>query len=994
MKNKKTIIVFSILLGLACAWQLSFSLKTRSFEDKARTFASKSKSDKGSAYRRYIDSLGNKPIYDIGIASFTYFECKQREVNLGLDLRGGMNVILEVDKGTIIKGLSNNSDDQDLKKAVAKSDQIMREKGGDYVNIFIQSFKEIAPNRKIANLFVKGNNKSGGIQNNSSESQVNALLRQETEGAIDRVYEVVEKRINQANVTQPTIQKIDGGRISVELPGVDNPKRMEDLVEKSANLEFYEVYGNTQIDNEGSKFLERLLKISANLERPADTSTAKSDSTLAGKEKDSSQVADADTNSAKSSDESSKMASSPLGKLLKPMPQGSYVALIKASDRQKLTNLLENPIYQGEMANAKVAFSAKPAEINQQGKETNSADEYEVYFLKKDRDGKAVLSSDEENIISDARANPGQTGGLEVAMEMTPQAASRWAQITGTNLNKFIAIVLDGRVYSAPVVQSKISGGNSQITGNFDIKEAEDLANVLKAGKLPAPAKIVASEVVGPTLGQESIDRGLNSLMFGFIAVLAFMILYYNRAGWIAIVAVFANVFVIFGVLSNLGAALTLPGIAGVILTVGMAVDANVLIFERIKEELRQGKSQRTALELGFKHAMSAIIDSNLTTLLSGTILMFTGAGPAYGFAVILVIGIFSSLYTSLLITRLLLTKRVDSGKETAFGYKWNRHLLENINFDFVGKRRLFFFVSLPVILVASVLFVMRGGMSTGIDFKGGNSYIIQTQPSAKYGVDDLKVRLDKHLPGSSNEVKTFGSEGKFRVITTYMINSDSKEDREKASHKVLESLQDLKLVIHNDDPNTAILSSNRVGATVATSVRNKSIVLLVLATIGMFLYIIFRFRNVAFASGALIALVHDILFVLAVFVLLDGVVPFPMEFDQNFIAAMLTLVGYSMHDTVIVFDRIREYLTNKHTKADEPGLINAAINQTLNRTIVTSLTVFIVVVTLFLFGGDSLKGFSLTLIVGVIVGTYSSIFIATPVVVEFGSRKDKKELN
>ncbi|MBL7811712.1 MAG: protein translocase subunit SecDF [Bacteroidetes bacterium] len=1020
MKNKTTIIVFSIILAIACLFQLSFTWKARSFESKAKAFAKKkaaSGEDYGKAYRRYIDSLGGKTDYNLGIASYTYFECKQREVNLGLDLRGGMNVILEVDKGAIIRGLANDPEDGDLKKAIEESNKLVRDKGGDYVGYFIESLKKVNPSKKLALLFTKGNKSS--ITSASTDAEVAKMLTDETTNAIDRVYEVVEKRINQANVTQPTVQKIDGGRISVELPGVDNPRRMEDLVEKSANLEFYEVIGNNGPEQEATRILENLYKVSANPvmnKKPEPADTSKKDTTKTGSVAVNSTPDTAkktpDTGAEAKTASTSEMNSSPLAKILKRYggQYSSSAATVKASDRTRLQEILSGEAYKAALGNrTKIAFSAKPLDVDAKGKMVSNSDEYLVYFLKLDRDGKAAMSSDEENIIADARASSGQTGQIEVNMEMTPTAASLWAQLTGANAptasraGNFIAIVLDDRVYSAPSVNQKISGGNSQITGNFDVKEAEDLANVLKAGKLPAPARIVASEVVGPSLGQESINRGLNSLLFGFLAVLLFMILYYNRAGWISIVAVLANVFLIMGVLSSLGAALTLPGIAGIILTVGMAVDANVLIYERIKEELRNGKAAKAAISGGFRHALSAIIDGHVTTLLAALILMFTGAGPAFGFSIILAIGIFCSLFTALFITRLILDRRTEKGKDTSYDFKWNRNLLIGVNYDFVGRRRLSFIVSLPIIVAGVIMFFTKGGLSTGIDFKGGNSFIVQTDPGKNYNVDEIKHALDNNLKGSSNEVKTFGAGGKFRIVTTYFLNNDLKgtpvkdsmgDRKDVIGHKLVEALSGISLVTKNNDPTTAILSANKVGATVATSIRNKSILLLIIATIGMFLYIVFRFRNVAYATGAIIATIHDIVVVLCVFMILDKWVPFPIEFDQNLIAALLTIVGYSMNDTVIVFDRIRDLLKNRHAKADEPSLINNAINQTLSRTIVSSMTVFVVVIVLFFFGGDSLKGFSLAMIVGVLVGTYSSIFIATPVVVEFGSKRSKKELN
>ncbi len=1001
MKNKKTIITFSILLALVSLFQLSFTWKARSFESKAKSFATKvSKSDKSNYsifYRRYIDSLGNKPIYNIGIANYTYFECKQKEINLGLDLRGGMNVILEVDKAAIIRGLSNDTKDPSLLKAIEVANASVRDKGGDYVDYFVKELKRLNPNRRLANLFSRSNNK-GEINSGSSDNEVATLLKQETESAIDRVYDVVEKRINQSNVTQPTIQKIDGGRISVELPGVDNPRRMEDLVEKSANLEFFEVYGNSPKAIEATTILEKLYKASSMIYVPTDSIKPDSNKNVAAAglvKPDSNKV---DSNKAEES--TVAMNSSPLAKILKRWgnQQGPAIATVKASDRERLLTMLQAPQFTQVLEpNIRVAFDAKPIETNAQGKLINNADDYLVYFLKLDRDGKASLNSEEENIIKDARANTGQNGQIEVSMEMSSVAAGQWAQITGANIGKYIAIVLDNRVYSAPSVNQKISGGNSQISGSFDVKEAEDLANVLKAGKLPAPAKIVASEVVGPSLGNEAINAGLMSLLVGFLAIIAIMVLYYNRAGWIGIIAVLANVFLIMGVLASKGAALTLPGIAGIILTVGMAVDANVLIYERIKEELHKGKSLKNAVNDGYRAALSAIIDSNITMLLAAVILTLAGSGPAYGFAIILVIGIFCSLFTSLLVARLMIDYRVSRGKDLNFGFKWNANFLKNTKIDFVGRRKYFYFLTTPILIAGIAAFIYKGGISTGIDFKGGNAFIVQFEPSKNYSTTDIKETMEAAFPGQSNEVKTFGSAGQYRIVTTYMLSSDNKEDREKAALDVVKALgakfQLAKKKMPDGTEEGPILSTSKVGAAIATATRNKSTFLVLLSIFGMFVYIIFRFRSVSYGLGATIALFHDVAVVLAVFALLDGWVPFPTEFDQHFIAALLTLIGYSMNDTVIIFDRIREFL-NEHKSADrtEKGLINLAINDTLSRTIITASTVFVVLLVLFLFGGDALKSFSLAMLIGVIVGTYSSICIATPVVVDLQFNKDKKK--
>lgn len=1007
MKTNKTVVGFSIVLALACVFQLSFTWKAQGFEKEAKAFAAKV-ADKGGdskeAYRRYIDSLGNDEIYNVGLAGYTYFECKQREVNLGLDLRGGMNVILEVDKGAVVRVLSNDTKDKDLNRAINEANVDVRDKGADFVDAFVANFKKNNPNRNLANLFIKGN--KSAIQSNSNEAEVVNFLRTETTSAVDRVYEVVEKRINQSNVTQPTIQKIDGGRISVELPGVDNPRRMEELVEKSAKLEFYEVYGNDGQRRDGTRILNALYKASklapvAPKEETIDSTSQDSvvASTVAAATPavapaaapaadgpvavDSPKVA-----SKEKKDKKDEANGSPLAKVLRSFGNdgpGSAVAVVKKADRALLTKMMEDERYAAvlRLESAKLAFSAKPRDYEADGKEAVNSDEYFVYFLKLDREGNAALSAEEENIISDARVNTSPTGELEVSMEMTAKAGTQWAQVTGRNIGKYIAVVLDDRVYSAPVVNQKISGGNSQITGNFDIREANDLANVLKAGKLPAPAKIVASEQVGASLGQESITNGLNSLMFGFIATILFMILYYSRAGWMAIVAVLGNVFLIMGVLASLGAALTLPGMAGIILTVGMAVDANVLIYERIKDELENGKGMKSAIADGFKHALSAIVDSNITTLLAGFILTFAGAGPAYGFAVILVIGIFSSMFTALFITRLLLDRRADKGLDIKFDAPWNKGFMKNSNIDFVANRKKYYIASALVIFAGIAAFVAKGGISTGIDFKGGHAYVIQFDAQKNYQTEAIKTALDNNLKESSNEVKTFGSNGQFRIVTTYKIDAEGQAARDSVRADVLGALKGFDMV--GEDP---VMSTSKVGAAIATSTRDKSAFLVILTVVGIFLYIVFRFRSVAYGMGATIALLHDVLVVLSMFAILDGVVPFPTDFDQHLIAALLTLLGYSINDTVIVFDRIREFLTNNKGERSDAKLINLAINDTLSRTIITSATVFVVVLILFLFGGDALKGFSLALLIGVIVGTYSSICIATPIVVDFSTKK------
>ena len=828
MKNRNTILVFSVILAIVCLYQLSFTFKAKNFESKARAYATKKVKTAGvkfgPTYRRYIDSLGSKTIYDFGLASYSYFDCKQREINLGLDLRGGMNVILEVDKSAIISGMANDKENPQLVEALGFATKKVREEGGDFVDLFIANYKSLNPNVNLINLFANKNNTALG--NSTTESSLVQYINEEVDGSIDRVREVVEKRINQSNVTQPTIQKVDNGRISVELPGVDNPKRMEDLVEKSANLEFFEVHANYEYLREGDAIMEKLFAVTSSA-KTIDTNATETDTSATKKAKSASVLNNYITRTV-------GMAAS---------------GLVKGTDIKKLKEIFSGRQYKNILASNRsvIAFSAKAADYDATLKPKKGGNDYEIFLLKLGRDGKSSLNSEEGNIISDARFTTGQTGQLEVNMTMTADAGNEWSQITGNNEGRPIAIVLDDRVYSAPRVNQKITGGSSQITGNFDVNEADDLANVLKAGKLPAPAKIVASEVVGPSLGEASIKKGTMSLIIGFVLVLLFMVVYYRGAGLIAVIAVLANMFIIIGVLSSLGAALTLPGIAGVLLTIGMAVDSNVLIFERIKEELQNGKSLKQAVSEGYKHAMSAILDSNITTLLAGVILTMAGAGPAYGFAVILVIGIFSSLFTALLLARVIMDSRIRKDKNITFDTSWNRGFLKNKNIDFVGSRKKYYIISGIAIAIGIVAFVVKGGLSTGIDFKGGNAFVVQMDPTESYSTDNIKKTLDDALPEASNEVKTFGSEGQYRIVTTYLLKEDSKEAREEAATAVTKALgSKFKLTTKMNADGVAegpILSSSKIGEAIATNVRNKSTLLVILALIGMFFYTVHEER-------------------------------------------------------------------------------------------------------------------------------------------------------
>ena len=988
MKNKGLVIFITVILALTCIYELSFSWKTRGFEDKAKAFATKNGQFSPEKYRDYIDSLGGKTLLNLYFVKKSYFQCKDAELKLGLDLQGGMNVTLEVNKAEVLKSLANpmaNKDDA-FKKAIVESQLNYQKSGGDFVDIFISNFKTLAPTRSLASLFLS-NNSSNRISVNSSDKEIANYLKDELKSKADNTRQVIESRLNSGNISQPNIQQLDNGRISVELPGVDNPTRIRKLLEESAHLEFWEVYGN----NKQSAFaafnkiykpmnLAYAQKLRMGKVDPTEDSikrvviAAIKDSTA----RDSAKLAYDKESNGKDSTEFpfAKAGLGPYQDQKGNVVENAYLAIASKENINKINKMLEDDAVKNAIPkNVIFAWSAKPIQ-----KESTV---YALYALKTSKEGKSAMGSGDENMIADAFATNSQTTSeVEVSMSMTANASKDWRNITklAAQNKDFIAIVLDNKVFSAPTVNSEIPSGNSSITGGFSVEEATDLANVLKAGKLPAPAQIVAEDVVGPTLGKESIKSGLSSLIVGFISVIILMIVYYKRGGVIATLAVFLNVFFIIGILASMGAALTLPGIAGLVLTIGMAVDANVLIYERIKEELRLGKTIRPAVASGFKAAFSSIIDGNLTTLIAAIIMTFVGAGPVYGFAIILIIGIITSLFTSIFISRLLIERRVDKGLDVTFSNKWTANLMINASYDFISRRKRFYLLSASIIVIGFSVLIYKGGLSTGIDFKGGYGY--QMQLSSGLQAEDIKAALDKGLPESSNEVKTIGSEGRYKIVTTYKINTPN-ANADLIEADVVAALAPFKAT------KASILSSAEVGPTIASNIRTKSMWVVIVSIIAIFIYIFIRFKNIGFAVGAIIALIHDVLMVFAIFALLRDIVPFPLELDQNFIGAILTIIGYSINDTVVIFDRIRENMNEYRTENDKAKIINIAINQTLSRTIMTSVTVIVVILVLFLFGGAALKGFSLALLIGVIMGSYSTIFIASPIVLDL-FKKDK----
>lgn len=988
MKNKGLVIFFAIVFVLTCIYQLSFTWMARKFEAKAKAFATKNGVYDGERYRNYIDSMGRKPLLDIFIAKKDYFQCKDAELKLGLDLQGGMNVVLEVNKGEVVKTLAGpHGNDKDLLNAIEITQTEYQSKGGDFVDLFASNFKKLAPSRKIQSIFVNNDNKR--ITMSSSENDVINYLKTELADKASNTRQVIEARLNAGNISQPTIQELEDGRISVELPGVDNPKRIRNLLEQSAKLEFWEVYGNNPktgfqaykmiyepmnkayaqmrklkkgLSTEDSNRLKDVLAIADSTQRDS----ARKIFDLEMSKKDSSVFPFAEVGLIPQQTKDGNIA------------EGPIMAIAEKQNINKINKMLaDESVLSVLPKDLRFAWSAKP--------QSEEGQVYELYALKTSKGDKAAMGSGEENIIADAFAttNP-QTSRVEVSMSMTLTATRDWKNLTRKAAvnNEYIAIVLDNKVFSAPSVNEEIPSGNSSISGSYNVEEATDLANVLKAGKLPAPANIVAEDVVGPTLGQESIRMGINSMLIGFLMVLVLMIGYYSSGGIVATLAVFANLFFLIGILASWGAALTLPGIAGIVLTIGMAVDANVLIYERIKEEVRKGLPIKMAVANGFKAAMSSIVDGNVTTFIAAFIMTFVGAGPVYGFAITLIIGIITSFFTSVFITRLLIERRVSKGKVMSFSNRFSENIMVGVNFDFIGKRKRFYLLSLSIIVIGFSVLIAKGGLSTGIDFKGGYGYSMQLDKNMNIQAEDIKLALDKGLPNSSNEVKTIGTEGRFKIVTTYRIN-ETKMSADSIEDDVIKAMSSFKVT------KKSILSSSEVGPTIAQNIRTKSMWVVILSIVAIFFYIIIRFKNIGFSVGAIIALVHDVLMVFAIFALLDGHVPFSLEIDQNLIGAILTIIGYSINDTVVIFDRIRENLNEFRSEHDKATLINNAINQTLSRTIMTSVTVFVVVLVLLLFGGAALKGFSLALLIGVLMGSYSTIFIASPIVLDL-FKKDK----
>ena len=999
MQSKGAIRFVAILLLIASIWQLSFTLVTNLEEKKAQKYADAkaeaamqtaafgkvAEADKAfyldsirkEENRWYLDSISSEKIY----FGYTYKDVKTKAINLGLDLKGGMNVMLQVQLKDLVKALAGGNEAPEFTNALALAQERSVNSRQDFITLFAEAWKETSNGMPLAQVFGTYEMRDK-IVPESTDDQVIEVIRTESESAISNSFNVLRNRIDRFGVTQPNIQKLgNSGRILVELPGVKEPERVRKLLQGTASLEFWATYDNTEIEaylNEANSTLAQLL---ATEEVAAVETAPAADDALLAEELQQSQ------NDAASEAEFKKQ--NPLFSVLQPSGARGNACIGYASyaDTAKINKFFAMPQIKGLFPpEFKPMWTVKASQFIPGG------NIFELVAIKAtSRDGKAPLDG---GVVTDARVQYGNTGGNpEVSMSMNAEGAKTWAHMTKDNIGKQIAIVLDGMVYSYPTVQSEIAGGSSQITGNFTLEEAEDLANVLKSGKLPAPATIIQEQVVGPSLGAESINAGLISFVIAFLLVLLYMVLFYQGAGLVADVALLCNVLLLFGTLVSFGAVLTLPGIAGLVLTLGMAVDANVIIYERVKEELRAGKGLSKAIADGYKNAYSAIIDGQFTTFLTGVVLFLFGSGPVQGFATTLIIGIITSVLTSVFITRIMFDDRVVKGKNVTFDNKITRNFLQNTHVDFLGKRKIAYIASGALILI-SLVSIFTKGFTYGVDFTGGRTYVVRfDQPVTAEAVRAAAVA---EFDGAV-EVKQFGGESQMKVTTQYLVENESTEADAEVEGKLYNALKgffadDLTFAEFTstlENPN-GIISSDKVGPTIANDITRNAIIAVVIALFVIFAYIAVRFKGWTWGLGGVVGLAHTALIVIGFFSLFSGILPFSLDIDQTFIAAILTIIGYAINDTVVIFDRIREY-KELHPKAEFGKNVNEALNSTLSRTMNTSLTTLITMLAIAIFGGEVIRGLAVALILGIVIGTYASIFIATPIMYDVTKKAEKK---
>ncbi|BAU55271.1 protein translocase subunit SecDF [Mucilaginibacter gotjawali] len=994
MQGKGVVKFFAILLAIVCLYQLSFTWVAHKVKDDAKVYA-KGDTTKEKAY---LDSIATQPVYPILKHDYQYVS--QRALALGLDLEGGMSVTMQISLDELVKKLSNDNTDVYFNQAIAQANKDIITSQTDYITLFVSDYEKINPQGKLATIFSTKDNQDR-IKFNATNSEVETYLKDNAKSAVTQSFTILNTRIDQFGVANANIQQTSADRILIELPGVKEPERVRKLLSGTAKMEFYQTYDNSQV----TPLLSNLNSIIAAENKASKKDTAKT--AAAAKTDTTKKLA-----SAKADTTKEKGALALLNKVQKSGAKdtSSLSSKTKGSDLYPLFDVLKPMMYQGQ--NGQTEIAPGPVVGRADVKDTAKVDKYlrsvavksaipqsmkflwgvkpmaktktfELYAVKLVGANNGPVLTGE--VITDAFKDVDQKGSPEVRMIMNSDGAEKWSEITteackDPNNHQSIAIVLDDNVYSAPRVDNPIPGGVSSISGNFTTEEAGDLANVLKAGRLPAPAHIVAEAVVGPSLGKEAVNAGLLSNIVGLLVVMVFMIAYYNRAGTVAVVAVLINIFFLMGVLTSLGAVLTMPGVAGIVLTFGLSVDANVLIYERVREELALGKSLKIAVADGFKHALSSILDSNISTFLTGLILYVFGTGTIQGFAITLMIGIITSLFCSLLISRIILEYMIEKGWDVKFSNPWSSHTFKNANYAFVKNRFKYYIFSGSFILLGIGSMVTRG-FNYGVDFVGGRTYVIRFDDK-NVGVEQVRTIIDKNF-GSGNEVKTFGSD--ISVTTKYDINDNAPDADAKVETAVIKAL--------DSTPQTHITAANirsqqKVAPTIANGLKKSATLTVLFAIIIISGYIFIRFRKWQFSLGAMIATAHDALMVLSFFSIFKDVLPFSLDIDQSFIAAILTVIGYSINDTVVVFDRIREFLNLHHAKTDDPkAVINDAINNTLSRTIITALTVLMILLVLFIFGGDVIRGFSFALLIGVCFGTYSSICVATPVIIDFGKK-------
>ena len=1001
MQSKGAIKFVAILIAVACLYSLSFTWATRHQEKKAEKYAAAAVAaeqltpafaevkDVDKAFyldsiakernRFYIDSISSEKVF----LGFTYKEVKEKEINLGLDLKGGMNVMLQVQLKDLVVALADGNQSPEFVEALALAQKKEIESRGDFITLFAESWNEVAPGKRLSTVFGTFEMREK-IKPETSNEDVIKVIREEAESAIANSFNVLRNRIDRFGVTQPNIQKLgNSGRILVELPGVKEPERVRKLLQGTASLEFWPTFDNAEVYPYLAEANSLLAQLVADEAVAADANAENAVESLIA----------ADSLSA---DAEAFAKQNPLFYLLSPstyggqlMP-GATIGRAHYRDTAKINSYLNMP-------QVKALFPVELVPMWTVKADPNDASGviFDLVAIKStSRDGKAPLDG---GVVTDASVSYGNTGGAPgVSMTMNAEGARTWARLTADNIGKSVAIVLDGMVYSYPTVQSEITGGQSSITGNFTITEAEDLANVLKSGKLPAPATIVQEQVVGPSLGAASINAGMISFVIAFVLVLIYMMVFYAGAGVAACVALICNVLFLFGALVSFGAVLTLPGIAGLVLTLGMAVDANVIIYERVREELRTGKALRAAIKDGYSNAYSAIIDGNLTTIITGIVLFAFGSGPVQGFATTLVIGIITSFLTSVFITRLVFEARLAKNQNISFESNVSKNFMQNTNLNFLAASKKTLTAS-AIICVVCLGFMFTKGFTYGVDFTGGRTFVLRFDKEVV--AEDVRQAANAEF-GETVEVKQFGGASQMKVTTKYKITDNSTEVDAEVEAKLYNALKgffadDMTLeefTSTQDNPN-GIISSDKVGPTIANDIKRDAVIAVILSLLAIFLYIAARFRNWTWGTGAVVGLTHNTIIVIGFFSIFSGILPFSLDVDQTFIAAVLTIIGYSINDTVVIFDRIREN-RGLYPKRDLGETINSSLNSTLVRTINTSVTTLVVMLAIALFGGEVIRGFAVAIIVGILVGTYSSMFVATPLMYKLSMKKEAKENN